>query len=68
MADSLSPRELLLLPIHWRKKSEGHWSASVRGHECSLRMNDFPEEPLYTIVVHEKSLDIDDAPQCWRIE
>lgn len=68
MADSLSPRELLLLPIHWRRISEGRWCASVSGHECSLRMNDFPEEPLYTIVVHEQCLDIDDPPQGWRID
>ena len=32
-----------------------------------LRMNDFPDEPLFTIILGLQIIDIDDAPENWEI-
>ena len=68
MTASVSPSGLLLLPVRWLKVRDGYWRATVDGHECSLRMNDFPDEPLFTVAVEGTSIEIDDAPRTWCIE
>lgn len=68
MARTPSPKELLLQSIRWRKVRDGHWVAQVGEVECMLRMNDFPEEPLYTVTVGGASMDVEDAPRGWTIE
>jgi hypothetical protein len=65
---ALNPKELLLRPLRWRKVRDGRWRAVADGQECVLQMNDFPEEPLYTLTVGELSLDLDDPPLHWTIE
>ena len=37
------------------------------GQKCELVMNDFPEEPLYTLSCDGETLDLDDAPPEWII-
>ena len=43
------------------------WQAIVDDEGCSLTMNDFPAEPLYTVRWRDQQLDFDDSPQCWSI-
>jgi len=31
-------------------------------------MNDFPDEPFFTLTVGQKSIDFDDEPRAWTIE
>lgn len=59
---------LLLTSIAWQKISPGKWTARVNAVEYTLRMNDFPDEPLYTVSSKRLSLTIDDAPKQWKIE
>lgn len=68
MPDFLSPKELLLLQVHWRKIHDGQWHGLVNGRDCYLHLNNFPEEPLYTVSVGDRSLDVEDAPHAWTIE
>lgn len=35
--------------------------------ECFLRMNNFPEEPLWTLFYKGESIDFDDTPPKWNI-
>ena len=63
-----SAGELLSLPVVWEKVRDGLWTARVRDTECLLRMNNFPEEPLYTVTAGVSSVDIDDAPAGWTIK
>jgi hypothetical protein len=35
--------------------------------ECYLRMNDFPDEPLWTLFYKGDSIDFDDTPSIWHI-
>lgn len=65
---ALNPKELLLRSVRWRKVRDGYWSATVDGEQCALQMNDFPEEPLYTVTVKGGSVDVDDPPRNWTVE
>jgi hypothetical protein len=43
------------------------WSAQVEGQIWSVRVNDFPEEHLYTLLIGEKDTASFDAwPPVWR--
>lgn len=54
--------------ISWLKKdNEPVWSAIIDNEQCTLTMNDFPDEPLYTFRWKDCSIDFDDAPSCWNI-
>lgn len=61
-------RRLLLMEITWIPAAgKARWTAVVGGREYILQMNDFPEEPLYTLSGHGDSVDMDDAPRNWII-
>ena len=68
MVEGITANDILMLPVAWRKVSDGLWIAHIRGAECFLRMNNFPDEPLYTIKAGDTSIDVDDAPPAWKIE
>jgi len=60
---------LLKMKIAWQpvKFTKTEWFAIIDGEKYSLRMNDFPDEPLYTIFNQEDIINIDDAPMGWII-
>jgi len=35
---------------------------------CFLRMNNFPDEPLWTLFYGDFSLDFDDTPKNWTVK
>jgi hypothetical protein len=61
-------------PVTWERtvRTEFPYIASVTWPECAvqtwtLRLNDFPDEPLYTLLVDGKPLgDFDDWPAQWQ--
>jgi hypothetical protein len=59
--------EVLKAQVVWQEVTPGgvEFVAEVRGHPCKLRMNDFPDEPLYTLSVGGNKIDLDDAPAGW---
>ncbi len=59
--------QLLTTAISWNGEMAGgvEFFAYVDGDLCQLTMNDFPEEPLYTLRWHDEALNIDDAPEGW---
>ena len=43
------------------------WQSRVGALRLAVRMNDFPEEPLYTLLVDGNAVaDFDDWPSCWQ--
>lgn len=54
--------------VFWQKVSpEGvEYVATVKGRVCRLRMNDFPEEPLFTLIVGDAERNLDDRPKSWH--
>ena len=55
--------------IVWLEVESGgvDFRATVNGHLCFLRMNDFPDEPLYTLSIENESVDLDQPPAGWII-
>ncbi len=62
-------QDLKAIKIRWSPaKGKTSWAASVLGEQCELRMNDFPDEPLYTVSWRDERFDIDDLPAHWLID
>lgn len=61
--------ELINTDIRWNAScySTYHFESKFKGESCYLRMNDFPDEPLYTLFYKGESVDIDDSPSGWTI-
>jgi hypothetical protein len=57
------------IPIDWRHTGDGEvpYRADVGGWNLLIRVNDFPDQPLYTLFVDEiKISDLEDWPPAWR--
>ena len=47
--------------------AEYPWTADVDSARWRLRLNDFPEESLYTLIIGEATIgDFDDWPPAWE--
>ncbi len=54
--------------IIWERTSEGefHYRARIEGTTLTIRVNDFPAEPLYTLLADGKVVeDLEDWPLTW---
>ncbi|MFA7240605.1 MAG: hypothetical protein WC091_10860 [Sulfuricellaceae bacterium] len=52
----------------WRRSGKGEYpySATVGGHEWRIRVNDFPAEALYTLLIDSRAVgDFDGWPAAW---
>lgn len=61
---------LLWRPLKWYPKSETERDFlcdNFPKEECYLRMNDFPDEPLWTLYYKGESIDFNDTPIFWTI-
>ncbi|GAB3840120.1 hypothetical protein ACFPIJ_34105 [Dactylosporangium cerinum] len=61
--------DLTATPIRWEHSGDGEfpYHAEVDGRTLTVRVNDFPAEPLYTLIVDGSELvDLDDWPTVWR--
>lgn len=65
-----SIEQLLQRPVIWREEVPAgvEFFSYVDDDLCQLTMNDYPDEPLYTLRWKESSLDIDDRPSLWTFE
>jgi hypothetical protein len=61
--------QLLKKKIDWEKTQESEYifSATVEGKELFLRLNDFPEEPLCTIIINGNKTNLDDLGKGWTL-
>ncbi len=54
--------------ISWRKTDDAEfpYEANMPGEHLRIRVNDFPAEPLYTLLINEAPVvDFDDWPPRW---
>ena len=61
--------DLTATPIRWEHSGDGEfpYHAEVDGRTLTVRVNDFPAEPLYTLIVDgDELVDLDDWPTVWR--
>lgn len=62
--------EYLKKKIKWDRSndSEYPYCIVIDGKTLILRLNDFPEEPLYTLIVDgEEIIDLQSIPSTWQI-
>lgn len=61
--------KLLKKKIIWKEKKVGgvEFFAIVEGENYELKMNDFPDEPLYTLKYRGMKSNFDDVPENWVI-
>jgi hypothetical protein len=67
---SLIVQELLKQELFWKNtdNSEFPYSLEFNSTFLELRINDFPEESLYTLFIDSISVyNFDDLPDCWQI-
>ncbi|MEI7609614.1 MAG: hypothetical protein WCJ64_19715 [Rhodospirillaceae bacterium] len=59
----------LVRPLRWRATGDAlmPYAAAVAGSEWRLRVNDFPAEPFYTLLIDGREAgDFDDWPEAWQ--
>lgn len=59
---------LLATPVDWEPTGDGEipYRAQVDSRTWAVRVNDFPAEPLYTLLVDgEVQADLEDWPAAW---
>ncbi len=62
---------LLVQELKWEPIPESERdfvSDAYKIDECYLRMNNFPEEPLWTLFYKNESIDFDDTPTKWKVK
>jgi len=64
----MQAKDLLKMKIRWMERRPASWEAEINGVLCTLEMNDFPDEPMYTVRVGNSHVDLDDRPTCWTLE
>lgn len=61
---------LLSQPIEWMKTGDATFpfATVIDGVNYQIRVNDFPAEPLYTLIrnTSERIIDFDTWPPAWR--
>jgi hypothetical protein len=65
----MSIEKLLKMKIDWRKTQIDKYtfSATIGGDEYFLRLNDFPEEPLCTIIISGNEINLEDLGKNWTL-
>lgn len=61
----------LAQPLDWRLTGdlEVPWATTAAGRRWQLRLNDFPDEPMYTLLIDgQPAGDFHDWPDAWRSE
>jgi hypothetical protein len=67
MADLLE--QLKNAKIDWQKSADSPYifQTSVNQKVVRLRLNDFPEEPLCTVIIDGQETDVHEFPQSWTL-
>ncbi len=55
--------------VDWQKTAESPYlfRAVFQGKTVNLRLNDFPDEPLCTVIIDGKETNLDDFPKSWTL-
>jgi hypothetical protein len=61
--------QLQHVAIDWQGTSESPYMflAIVQETVVRLRLNDFPDEPLCTLIVEGAEIDLIEFPECWTL-
>jgi hypothetical protein len=67
MADFLE--QLLQAQIGWEATNESKYvfCTTFRGKIVRLRLNDFPDEPICTVIINNQEIDVEHVPDNWSL-
>lgn len=60
-------KEIVDAEIHWEELSGPYFQARFRDKAVKLRLNDFPDEILWTLIVDGEELDLEETPARWSL-
>jgi hypothetical protein len=66
--NQLGKYDLTEIPVTWKHTGDAEfpYTADVRNRRFTIRINDFPAEPMYTLIAEGRELqDLDDWPSAW---
>ncbi|MDR3406721.1 MAG: hypothetical protein P4L99_29820 [Chthoniobacter sp.] len=49
------------------RKDPRLFEAVFDGEHIQLRLNDFPDEPIFTVFFRDREIDIEESPKKWRL-
>ncbi len=64
----MTEKKCLEIKIAWKETDDPEYpySACMDGETWTIRLNDFPQEPLYTLLMEDRPvIDFDDWPENW---
>ncbi len=67
--NQLAKYDLTTIPVAWKHTGDAEfpYTADVRNRRFTIRINDFPAEPLYTLIAEGRELqDLEDWPGGWE--
>ena len=59
-------KDLLKTNLEWIEVAGG-FEVKINGYTYLLKVNDFPDESMYTLYCNNQSIDLDDVPSCWLL-
>lgn len=58
------------IPVDWSESGNAEYpfTAIIEGERWTLRLNDFPDEPMFTLFIDDEEIgSFDDVPPYWRL-
>ena len=43
------------------------FEAIFEGEHIQIRLNDFPDEPILTVIIRDEEIDLEETPRKWRL-
>ena len=44
-----------------------YYTTIYQAEKYYMRLNNFPDEPLYTVIINDEHFDFDDLPGSWKV-
>ncbi|MCC6979272.1 MAG: hypothetical protein IT343_13190 [Candidatus Melainabacteria bacterium] len=60
-------QEIVNAKIQWEETSGPFFQTRFKDKIVTLRMNDFPDEVLWTLIIDSEELDLEETPTLWTL-
>jgi len=60
-------KDLLNASLTWTKRAPATFEAVFKGEPAILRLNDFPDEVAFTLLVRGDEIDLEERPKGWHL-
>jgi hypothetical protein len=60
-------QEIVNEKIQWEETSGPYFQARFKNKTVTLRLNDFPDEVLWTLIIDGEEVDLEETPTLWTL-